>query len=219
MIEDIEFTLSLIRHGESEINATPDIIGQTFDTKLTEKGKEQARKLRARFIKNNEKFDYIYSSPYVRAFDTANLAKPVETQKVILAPDMREYDAGDWTGASRSKTITPSIREKMNILNHGFLPPNGESSNMVERRASTWLDYAIIHNQEIIEFYSKKESGVNIVCFSHGMTIKCLLHFVMGFDKSLTWKININNTSITKISFGKYGWSIDCINDVAHLEA
>ncbi len=217
MIENIEFTLNLIRHGESAINATPDIIGQNHDTPLTQKGKEQACALHNRFTENNEKFDFVFSSPYLRALDTALLAQPNSDQEIILAPEIREYHAGDWIGASRSAIFTQEIRSRMDLLNQGFLPPNGESFSMVERRASKWIEDTILYNRDMIDFFNKN-GNINIVCFSHGMTIKTILHYVLGFDKSMTWKINIGNTSITKIHFGTYGWSIGCINDVSHLE-
>lgn len=223
MIENIDFNLSLIRHGESEINATPNIIGQTFDTKLTEKGKEQAQKLYSRLIKRKETFDYVYSSPYHRALDTAVLANPIKNQKIILAPEIREYNAGDWIGTNRTDTITNSIKIKMNNLNQTFLPPNGESFAMVERRAAAWLEDEILYNPKMIaESNRRKKYGelpLNFGCFTHGGTIKCLLHYIIGFDKSFLWKIKIDNTSITKLSFSQEGWRLLNINDYFHLEA
>lgn len=223
MINENEFNLSLIRHGESEINATPDIIGQTFDAQLTEKGKVQAQKLCTRLLKKNEKFDYIYSSPYDRALNTAQLAIPNDSQKIILSPEIREYNAGDWTGTSRALNITLAIKTKMNYLNQAFLPPNGESFAMVERRAATWLENEILYNPKMIEESNRRkksdEAPLNLVCFTHGGTIKCLLHYVVGFDRNFLWKIKIDNTSITRLSFGEEGWRLIGINDCFHLEA
>jgi len=221
MIENTEFTLSLVRHGESEINATPDIIGQMSNTQLTNKGREQARKLRAKFLKRNEEFDFIYSSPYDRAYHTAQLSIPDDKQKIILVPEIREYDAGAWTGSSRSATITDLIKTKMSYLNQSFLPPKGESFAMVERRAAAWLENEILYNPEMIaKSAEKKLNGkkLNIVCFSHGITIKSILHYIVGFDKNFTWKIHIDNTSITKLFFGEDGWRLLGLNDCSHLE-
>jgi broad specificity phosphatase PhoE len=107
----------------------------------------------------------------------------------------------------------------MGYLNMGFLPPHGESTNMVERRVSEWLEKDILYfeyrGQNINKALDKEH--LDIVCFSHGMTIKCLLHYVMGFDKSFLWKIEIDNTSVTKLSFGKQGWKLNYINDTSHL--
>lgn len=223
MIENIQFIITLIRHGESIINATPDIVGQFSDTPLSEKGKRQALLLRERFLSLNEKFDYIYSSSYLRAVETAKLAIPDQMQNIILTEDLREYDAGDWKGGSRSILFTKDVYYRMGQLNGNFLPPNGESISMVERRASKWLEENILYNPQIMKDCSDlAEAGqpfLNIAIFCHGLVIKSLLHYIVGFDKSFIWKIKIDNTSLTKLTFGKQGWSLININDCAHLES
>ena len=216
-----EFYLTLVRHGQSEVNANPDRMGQLPTVPLTALGREQAGKLNQRFIKERQYFDYIFASPYTRAHDTAKLAVgSPNDERIMLAHDLREYSAGDWTDASRSATITPSVKMTMGYLNHAFLPPNGESLHQVERRASKWLEENILYNPEMYEKtweYHTEGRINNIVIFSHGMTIKCLLHYIMGFDKHLTWKVTIDNTAISRLYFGKNGWRILSINDSAHL--
>lgn len=243
MLKPNRFRLFLVRHGESEVNIQPDLMGQDPDTPLTEKGRQQAEALGKSF--RNYAFDYVYSSDYVRAHDTAKIvcAQPKVTMayvQPVLVPELREYSAGDWKHASRKETLTPEIQLKMASLNNTFQPPHGEALNQVEHRASKWLDDQIIYSEEVIEnAYARlgfKFEGdklvkhnfgprgdldaLNIAVFSHGMTIKCLLHYVMGFDKSMTWKIDINNTSVTTLSFnlnGEVGWRVHGINDTSHL--
>ena len=216
-----EFYLTLVRHGQSETNADPDRMGQLATVPLTQLGREQAKKLNLRFTREEQYFDYIYASPYTRAHDTAMIAvgEPHD-KRIVLAHDLREYSAGDWTNASRKATITAPVKMTMGYLDHAFLPPNGESLHQVERRASNWLEDNILYNPEMFaktkEFHPEGRIN-NIVIFSHGMTIKCLLHYVMGFDKHLTWKVTIDNTAISKLYFGKDGWRILSINDSAHL--
>jgi broad specificity phosphatase PhoE len=231
MLEHNEFYLTLVRHGQSEVNANPDRMGQAPTVPLTTLGRTQAQKLNQRFRKERQLFNYIFSSPYTRALDTAKIAMGVEDpidnsiilandERIILADDLREYSAGDWTNASRSYTITSDVKLRMAGLDHTFLPPNGESLSQVERRVSLWVEDNIIYNKEMIEKsreYAPEGQVNNIVLFSHGMTIKCLLHHIMGFDKHLTWKVTIDNTSVSRLYFGKDGWRILSINDSAHL--
>lgn len=220
MLEHNEFYLTLVRHGQSEVNANPDRMGQAPTVPLTELGREQARRLNLRFQKENQHFDYVFSSPYTRAKDTAQIAINNIHNSIILADDLREYSAGDWTNASRSFTITDSVKLRMGSLDHTFLPPNGESLSQVERRVGLWVEENLIYNKEMIEKTKEyaPEGQINkIVVFSHGMTIKCLLHYIMGFDKSLTWKVTIDNTSVSRLYFGKDGWRVLGINDSAHL--
>ncbi len=220
MIDDIEFTLNLVRHGESEVNVKPDEMGQDPDVKLTDKGRKQAALLRDKLKANDQKFDFVFSSPYKRAYDTAKIV--IETDPIIVSTRLREYDAGGWTGVSRSKTLTDDVKLKMNYLDHFFQPPDGESLSMVERRVAQWLEDCILYNKSMIdaskEKAKNKEYPLNIAVFSHGMTIKCLMHYIMGFDKNLTWKIAIWNTSVTSFHFSKIGWSLIRTNDCSHLD-
>lgn len=219
------FNLYLIRHGQSQSNIDPDRMGQSPDVPLTELGREQSQLLGYKFYQDGIMFDKVYSSPYVRAYDTAKIAAPLTSwnDEIILADDLREYDAGDWEGNSRKETINDNIKLSMGYFTNSFAPPNGESLNVVERRASKWLDEHIMfdNNVLILSKSKMKEVGkkLDIAVFTHGMTIKCLLHYIMGFDKSLTWKISVDNTSVSKLSFDDEGWKVRCINDCSHLRS
>lgn len=215
MLKIPEFNLYLIRHGESETNAQPDKMGQTCWDPLTELGKQQAQKLRNYFKNKNQEWDYVFSSTYNRAENTARIV--VENSYVDLHLALREYDPGSWLGVSRKETVTQDVKLKMGNFNHNFQPPNGESLNQVQRRVTAWLDENILYNNYIFERFEELKRPLEIAVFSHGLTIKCLLQSIMGFDKTFTWKIIIDNTSVSKLSFGKEGWRIHSINDCSHL--
>ena len=220
-----DFNLVLVRHGQSTTNQNPDLMGQTADTPLSDNGKQQAAKLNARLKKDTEgisKIDYVWSSTYTRAYDTAEIAlEGLSHDGIKLAEELREYDAGGWLGASRAETLTLEVKNRMGAMANGFLPPNGESLHQVQRRASSWLEENILYNKDVEEKSREaKQDGrgpLNIYLFTHGMTIKCLLHYVMGFDQSFTWKVMIENTSLTKLHFGQDGWRLLGINDFSHL--
>ena len=65
--------LVLVRHGLSSFNAKGLIQGRTDDSLLTDEGYEQSRKAGKVLSKIN--FDKIYSSPLVRAAETAKTIK------------------------------------------------------------------------------------------------------------------------------------------------
>ncbi len=218
MLDHNHFNLYLIRHGESEFNITPERMGQFPDTALTEHGRQQAKLLGKRL--EGLKIDHLYSSDYKRAFDTCNIAMGHQRAPTV-SEALREYSAGDWDGKNRYETITPEVKIRMGLMANGFCPPGGESMHMVERRASQWLEDTILYNKSMIESATQRkkrgEKPMNIVAFSHGMTIKCLLHYVMGFDQAFTWKLTLENTSISQLVFSEEGWRLLTINDHAHL--
>jgi len=216
-----EFYLWLIRHGQTAVNADGNTVGQTGDSPLTEKGRLQAQLLGERLAyKDKVSFDKVFASSYIRAHDTAKIATG-DNQPIIVTPELREYSAGDWTGNLRHNIYNVPTLLRMAAMTNAFLPPNGESLHMVERRASVWLEENVLYNSLVKEEASrrhvKKLPPQNIFVFSHGMTIKCLLHYIMGFDQSFTWKITLENTSISKLYFDNKGWRLLTINDHAHL--
>ena len=97
----------------------------------------------------------------------------------------------------------------------GYLFPEGESYHRVARRAATFIEDSIIYNKAVLELAEKKE--VNIAVFSHGMTVKSILHYVMGFDSSFMWKVRIGNTSISHVVYNEKGFFLNGINDEGHL--
>lgn len=223
MLNYNKFNLYLIRHGESIINALPDRIGQFPDTPLSNLGKEQSKKLKQRFKQENVLFDIAYTSSYDRAIETSKLALPLN-QVAKIDDRLREYSPGLWVNSiSRRETLTPEIRAKMNLHAGYFLPPEGESLNQVERRVGEFIDDNLIHSGTL-SYMAKQNKDqnqpiLNVGVFSHGMTIKVILKYIMGFDSAFTSKIDIENTSITKLAFSsKRSWKLMCVNDFAHLK-
>lgn len=215
-----EFDLLLVRHGQSTTNANPDLMGQLGTVPLSELGVKQAQALQKRL--ENADFDYVYSSHYDRALETANIALPF--YKKIIVPELREYNAGGWTGASRSEALNDQVRLNMNYFGACFRPPGeeGESLNMVQRRVTEWLDKEILYNEKLLKFSNvlkdKNKTKPQIIFFTHGMVIKCLLQYVMGFERSFMWKVQIDNTSVTRLAFGREGWRVNSVNDCSHLK-
>jgi broad specificity phosphatase PhoE len=200
----------IIRHGESEGNTIPNQIGQDEMSPLTKKGEMQSRKLQKYFDEKNIAFDYVFSSNYARALSTAQIVCG-SYANIQIANDLREYSPGNWRGKPRQTVLTTDVRLNMSASGKRFLPPNGESLSMVERRASNWLDENILYNPSM--------QNSKIALFSHGMTIRCLLHNIMGFDQSFISKISIENTSVTEMYFSlNDGWKINYINKCSHLE-
>lgn len=214
-----DINVYLIRHGESTANANGlDQIGQEIDTPLSEKGVSQANFLGHRFRNQKIEFDKMFSSTYLRARTTADIVRKIVSYKseLSLTDTLVEYNPGDWKGKHRSIIYeNPKNLEGMAYKHMGFLFPDGESYHQVERRSAKFIEDAIIYNKEITDLAEKKE--LNIALFSHGMTVKCLLHYVMGYDQSFLWKIRIFNTSVSHLIYNDKGWFLNSINDIAHL--
>ncbi len=107
----------MIRHGETEHNAARLLAGHT-DSRLTEKGRAQA-KTAQNVVKNlNLKPEIIIHSNLSRARDTANIINEVLDIEMKEDADIAEHFCGDWEGKPYD--------ECESMLTGWQTPPNGE---------------------------------------------------------------------------------------------
>jgi 2,3-bisphosphoglycerate-dependent phosphoglycerate mutase len=88
-------TLLLVRHGETDWNAAGRLQGHT-DRPLSDFGRRQAKQLAEELV--NEPLDAIYASDLARARETAEIAGERLGLPVVVDPDLREKDWGNWEG-------------------------------------------------------------------------------------------------------------------------
>src|ERR1700722_7192301 len=100
MRKNLDITLHLIRHGQTNRNILPlsDLISQEPEEPLNKVGIEQSKKLAARLKKEGIVYNTIYVSPYKRAQETArNIleeAMPKNTN-FITVPEICEINQGE----------------------------------------------------------------------------------------------------------------------------
>ena len=117
----------LVRHGQSEWNLTGRWQGQT-DPPLTDLGRNQARSA----SRSLGVVDAIWSSDLQRAAETAAIISgELGVGPIVLDPDLRERQAGEWQGLTRAE-----IDEQY----PGYLepPPDVSGEGWVPRRPPGW---------------------------------------------------------------------------------
>jgi broad specificity phosphatase PhoE len=87
--------LLLVRHGETDWNAAGRLQGHT-DTPLNDYGRRQARELAERLATDGA--DAIYASDLARARETAEILAERLGLTVVVDPQLREKDWGNWEG-------------------------------------------------------------------------------------------------------------------------
>jgi broad specificity phosphatase PhoE len=58
-----------------------------------------------------------------------------------------------------------------------------------------------------------------VAAFSHGGTIRSALYGVTGLPAQQAWRVEIDNTSVTRLRFDDRGATLLSVNDRAHLES
>jgi len=207
--------LYLFRHAESESNKNPHLIGGRSDeTPLSPLGELQASWLGERLRDKGVDFDQIYSSTAARAKKTAavvckQIGYPLEN--IIYSERLLELDQGEWQGQPRTKIYTLQTLARIDKDNWNFTPPKGESQRQVEERIYSWIEESLLAN------YGRAEQ-TTVGAFTHGMAIKCVLRKILSSAPAMTHKIELENTSITRLKYDEKGWHLSRLNDASHLE-
>lgn len=94
-------TVWLARHGESDWNAAKRFQGHS-DRPLTPRGRRQAEALAAELVSSSS-LSAVYTSPLLRALETAAVVGEQVGLEPVPHEDLREVDVGSWTGLSRAE--------------------------------------------------------------------------------------------------------------------
>ena len=130
----------IARHGESEGNFAGSLQGSRFDTPLSARGNRQAQHLAIRLA--GEAIDAVWSSPLVRARETAAIVTASLGLGVSLDPDLVEFDWGVWSGRPFTGAIekeVSGVRARWRAGETELSPSGGESPAATAVRADRFL--------------------------------------------------------------------------------
>ena len=212
--------LVLVRHGLSSFNAKGLIQGRTDDSLLTDEGYEQALKAGKALSKIN--FDKIYSSPLVRAAETAKTIKKSlnKEQDIIFDKNLLEVDLNEWSGLKIDE-IKNNFPEIYPIWKND--PENlilKRSENKTYKPIQELFDQAHNFIEDILKIYLD-EDDVNILVVGHNAILRCLILLLIGKPKQGFRKIRLENASFSILNISSHDKSIktqiECLNQTSHL--
>ncbi len=199
----------LLRHGETNANKEGRIQGRV-DIPLNEYGIELACITRDGVRKEGIVFDKIYSSPLIRAVQTATIVKgDMELHQITL--DDRIVEMG--FGKCESMLIRDIKENDENInIRRCFTAPSqyiakdgAESYEEILARAKDFLE------NEIKPLEGKYEN-VLVVC--HGAMIRALLLAVNGWDIDRYWEIHQPNCCMNRLTLEDGEFAISYIEKI-----
>lgn len=200
-------TIMLIRHGETEWNILGKFQGST-DIPLSNEGIRQAFMLKER-LKSD--FDYIFSSPLKRAYETAKILCDESGKQVSIAEEIREINFGEWEGLT-VKGIAEKYPDIFNEWRNDKREGKFCGGDMSTLNAS-------IRAKNCIMEIANKHKGKKIVIVAHGGIIKASLIGIFEWDMSMYHKIALGNTCVNTITFNDdMKPALLGLNDTNHLD-
>lgn len=199
----------ITRHGETEWNIQKRMQGNS-NSELTTKGIEEAKKL-AKSIENI-KFDYIYSSPLKRAYDTAEIIKDGRECEIIIRDNLREMSFGIWEGMSREEILEIYEEEHNNFWNYPHLFSGIDGGE-------TYIEFVERIKNEM-EYIINNSNGENILLVVHGAVIKAIFKIFKGYDLNEFWSAMpfIHNTCLSILEIDGEDNKFLLEGDISHLE-
>ncbi len=198
----------VIRHGEAQGNLERTFQGHT-DAPISENGRKQLELLSVRC--RNMSIDAIYTSPLIRAQETAEAVNQFHKVPIRVREDLMEIHGGVWEGEKWAELPDRFPQEALawSLQPHTFAPRGGEPMRRVyERMRCAVLGIAEEH------------LGGQVCVVSHGCAIRNLLCWAMGYPIERLQQVDwCDNTGLTLLELdGQLRPRVLYANDASHLD-
>ena len=183
--------LLLVRHGEIDANVERRWHGST-DSALTERGREQVRRVAAYLARAHADAVAVYTSPLQRAQQTAQpIAAALGIAPVVPSPALAEFGIGIlenelYTDLAGHHRFFERIEADL-----AWAPSGGESlGSVADRVVGAWRGIVAAH------------PGAKVVVVSHGAVVAAGLASLVDRDPRRWGSYHQRNTSITELELG-----------------
>ena len=171
----------IIRHGQTEKNRASVLQGRS-DIPLNDSGRQQAEEVKDRFIKAGIHFDLVYTSPLIRAVQTAEIIAGGIPQ--LKDDRLIEMDYGPYEGMDLANPA-PEVLEFFRDFVHNPAPNGMEPLQAIVVRLGSFLE-------EIREEAAEK----NILISTHAIAMKGALEYLTPDSGGSYWSKFIGNCAV-----------------------
>ena len=211
--------LIIVRHAETHANAEGRMQGHA-DYVLSREGRLQADRLRGRFHEEEFEPSHIFTSPLLRAFETAKIISRSWTIQIMPWDDLKEHNIGVLSGLTWREAVEKFPCVDMEKVRRGQLTGITGAESLAQRRAR---GERVI--KSILSSHSEESS---VLLVSHGGIIQHIIAALLGTDR--VWAVPVSNTAVFDFRIDLEKWRrrgkrkddtsaarIDRFNDVEHL--
>ena len=184
----------IIRHGQTAKNKANVLQGRS-DVPLNEAGVQQSMEVRDRFAALGIRFDKVYTSPLVRAAQTAVIVAADVPQ--IVDERLIEMDYGPYEGMDLQNPV-PEVMEFFRDFVHNPAPEGMEPLRNVVKRLGDFLE----------EIRPEAEHG-NILISTHAIAMKGALEYLTPDSQGSYWSKYIGNCAVYAAEYtSERGWTV-----------
>lgn len=178
-----DFEVYFLRHGETTWNRARLLQGSVAETRLTPKGEAMAVATAEGLVQAGISFDRVYSSPYLRAWRTAELvAEKGGFGRPVREPRIREMCFGRYEGVkyAKGKYADDNLR-KFFEGEEGYVPQGEGAESFVQVQARV---------RDFLERELKPLDGkvTRVLCVAHSLVLRSLVRELAGDAATATAK-------------------------------
>jgi broad specificity phosphatase PhoE len=175
--------IAFVRHGQTELNRGGRLQGR-IDAPLSALGREQAAALGRGFA--TTPVARVFTSPLQRAHDTAAAIASAHGLAVEVDERLIELDYGAWDGLLLTEVSADDWAAWRR--DPGFSPPGGERLADVTARVTAFC----------ADVLADPVDGL-VIAVSHVSPIKAAVCGALRVDESITWRMQLDVASVTRI--------------------
>lgn len=189
----------LIRHAQTD-TIGEWLPGRGSDVPLNQAGRAQAERLRARLAAVD--ISAVYSSPLLRAVETAGPLARERGLRVEPSLDLQEIDFGEWTGA-RFEDLSQDARwARFNKVRSLAAVPGGERAIEAQARVVRALEDCRL-----------RHPNQTIACVSHADVIRLAVLHVAGAPIDFIHRFEIQPASVTAVALDEEHLALLYVNE------
>jgi broad specificity phosphatase PhoE len=197
-----------VRHGQTQANAAGSWQGWT-DYPLNARGRTQAEAVAARLAAERDAIAALYTSPLLRALQTAEVIGARIQLDPIVLEQLKEIHFGELEGTTvrEMENQFPDLftrwQDKTDMT---FQWPGGEQRGEFFARASSARRK--IH---------ARHRGEKVVIVAHGGTIRACLADMLPDVLGDWWAYALDNAGLSRVWVGDQDARLIALNDTTHL--
>lgn len=194
----------LVRHAESIANTKGIYQGQSYNTRLSKLGRQQAQALSHRF--RDTHLDFIVTSPLLRTRSTALVVAKGRNIPVVEESEIIETNHGAWEGLSKTLVAArwPRLYRRWLASPAVVHFPGGEAFADTRTRVLSWWRKALRYH------------GVQLV-ITHDNIARIIVAQVLGLPFDNIWQFHLYPAAITTIAVTDDKPTVVTLNDTRHL--
>ena len=212
--------LVFVRHGLSSFNKKGLIQGRSNESSLTKEGYIQAES--AGKVLRDINFDGIYSSPLIRASETAKTIEKFlkKNYEIKLDENLLEVNLPTWSGLN----IDEIKKKYPDDYNNWKNDPENLTLRNKENKSYQPIKELYLQAKKFTDsLFSvyENEEDKNFLIIAHNAILRCLILSLINKPKKGFRKLKLDNASISIINIQRdkalFKTQIECLNQTSHL--